>query len=42
MLSEPGVDFEGGEFETLEADGTFARPTFCQGDALVFCSEAAA
>ncbi|KAH8057155.1 hypothetical protein JL722_6796 [Aureococcus anophagefferens] len=38
MLSAPGVDFEGGHFETLEADGSFDRPVFDRGDALVFCS----
>ena len=38
MLSAPGVDFEGGHFETLEADGSFDRPRFDRGDALVFCS----
>ena len=37
MLSSPG-DFEGGQFSTLEADGTMARHPFEKGDALVFVS----
>lgn len=38
MLARPGVDFEGGHFETLEPDGTMRRHVFERGDALVFPS----
>ncbi|KAL1529232.1 hypothetical protein AB1Y20_000187 [Prymnesium parvum] len=37
MLSQPD-EFQGGEFQTLEADGTMASYDFEQGDALVFVS----
>ena len=37
MLSTHG-DFEGGEFQTLEADGSMRSYDFEQGDALVFVS----
>mmetsp|Transcript_10854 Transcript_10854/g.38363 ORF Transcript_10854/g.38363 Transcript_10854/m.38363 type:complete len:251 (-) Transcript_10854:109-861(-) len=37
MLSEDG-DYEGGNFETLEADGSLLRHTFKQGDVLIFPS----
>ena len=36
MLSEPGADFEGGDFCTLEADGKLARHPFERGDLLIF------
>ena len=38
MLSEPGVDFEGGTFCTLEPDGSMTRHVFEQGDLMVFLS----
>lgn len=38
MLSEPGVDFSGGEFQTLEGDGTLVKHAFGKGDCLVFVS----
>jgi hypothetical protein len=38
MLSEPGVDFEGGALQTLEADGSMASHTFGLGDLLLFQS----
>lgn len=38
MLSRPGVDFEGGEFCTLEGVGEMREHEFSQGDALVFVS----
>jgi hypothetical protein len=44
LLSEPGVDFEGGEFQTLESDGTLLPHQFggsdrpAPGDALLFVS----
>ena len=42
LLSEPGVDFEGGEFRTLESDGTLLPHQFGgrdrPGDALLFVS----
>ena len=39
MLSDPHVDFEGGEFSTLEADGELQRHAdFEKGDALIFVS----
>ena len=37
MLSEDG-DFEGGDLQTLESDGTLKRHEFTQGDALIFVS----
>ena len=37
MLSEDGA-FEGGDLQTLEADGTLKKYEFKQGDALVFAS----
>ena len=37
MLSKKG-DFEGGDFCTLEADGTLKKNAFDQGDALIFIS----
>ncbi|KAL1508824.1 hypothetical protein AB1Y20_004919 [Prymnesium parvum] len=37
MLSASG-DFDGGAFQTLEADGTMQRHVFGQGDAVVFIS----
>ena len=36
MLDRPGVDFEGGELSTLEADGTSLQHSFLFGDAVVF------
>jgi predicted 2-oxoglutarate/Fe(II)-dependent dioxygenase YbiX len=38
MLSEPGLDFEGGMFVAPLADGTLERPEFCKGDAVLFIS----
>lgn len=38
MLSSPGADFEGGIFQTLEADGNLRRHHFDRGDALFFLS----
>ena len=38
MLSEPGVDFEGGALQTSEADGSMASHTFELGDLLLFQS----
>eukprot|EP00927_Polykrikos_kofoidii_P073913 TRINITY_DN69928_c0_g1_i1.p1 TRINITY_DN69928_c0_g1~~TRINITY_DN69928_c0_g1_i1.p1 ORF type:complete len:812 (-),score=111.49 TRINITY_DN69928_c0_g1_i1:40-2475(-) len=38
MLSERGGDFEGGDFCTVEHDGSIARHDFSQGDVLVFPS----
>lgn len=38
MLSEPGVDFTGGEFTTLEVYDQTSKPEFGLGDALVFVS----
>ena len=38
MLAEPGVDFDGGEFVTPEADGSLAMHEFRQGDAVFFVS----
>ena len=38
MLSEPGVDFEGGVLQTLEADGSMASHKFGLGDLLIFQS----
>ena len=37
MLSDAS-DFEGGEFSTLECDGTLQQHTFDKGDALIFVS----
>ncbi|CAE7168337.1 for [Symbiodinium pilosum] len=41
MLSTPGVDFQGGDFCTLESDGKLQRHAFQKGDALVFLSHKA-
>ena len=41
MLAEPGADFEGGEFCTLESDGSMAQHDFGKGDVLVFLSHKA-
>ena len=39
MLSDPSTEFEGGQFSTLEADGTMKEYShFKKGDALVFVS----
>lgn len=39
MLSDPAVDFEGGEFHTLESDGSMKPHIFARmGDALMFVS----
>jgi hypothetical protein len=38
MLADPGVDFEGGEFATPEADGTITLNDFQKGDAVFFLS----
>ena len=38
MLSEPGVDFDGGNFIFPNRDGSNYRPEICQGDAMVFLS----
>ncbi len=38
MLAEPGVDFEGGQFSTLESDGTSKEHFWGKGDAMVFVS----
>lgn len=38
MLKEPGRDFEGGDFTTVEADGRSVKHAFGKGDALVFVS----
>lgn len=38
MLADSGKDFCGGEFFTLEADGTHDIPTFNKGDAVLFVS----
>eukprot|EP00971_Amphidinium_carterae_P049469 974424-Amphidinium_carterae.1 len=38
MLSSPGVDFEGGEFCTMESDGSYVEHTFNCGDAMLFLS----
>lgn len=38
MLASSGFDFTGGEFFTLEADGSESVPTFELGDALFFVS----
>jgi hypothetical protein len=38
MLSDPGKDFTGGEFRTLESDGTLTTHTFDRGDCLIFVS----
>ncbi|KAK7239560.1 hypothetical protein SO694_00028054 [Aureococcus anophagefferens] len=38
MLSAPGVDFEGGHFETLRGRRVLRPAVFDRGDALVFCS----
>ena len=38
MLSQPGVDFEGGSFITPNADGTVNRPPVNQGDGIFFLS----
>eukprot|EP00913_Durusdinium_trenchii_P020903 g19641.t1 len=41
MLSAPGVDFQGGDFCTLESDDTLRSHHFGKGDALVFLSHKA-
>mmetsp|Transcript_42481 Transcript_42481/g.98436 ORF Transcript_42481/g.98436 Transcript_42481/m.98436 type:complete len:132 (+) Transcript_42481:219-614(+) len=38
MLAEPSVDFEGGDFQTPEDDGTLRRHFFGRGDAVAFVS----
>jgi hypothetical protein len=38
MLSEPSAEFQGGEFQTLEPDGSFSMHPMEKGDALVFVS----
>lgn len=38
MLSDPGVDFTGGEFCTAEGDGSYSQHSFARGDALLFVS----
>jgi len=38
MLTKPGVDYEGGEFQTLESDGRLIQRTFEYGDAIIFVS----
>ncbi|CAE8672071.1 unnamed protein product [Polarella glacialis] len=38
LLSTPGVDFEGGEFSTLEPSGALLAHSFGRGDAVVFNS----
>jgi len=38
MLSDPGQDFKGGQFCTLEADGCLRRHEFGRGDAVTFVS----
>ena len=38
MLSDSETDFEGGNFETLEADGSRASHEFKRGDLLIFLS----
>lgn len=38
MLSEGGVDFEGGRFQTLESNGELKSHAFEQGDLLIFQS----
>eukprot|EP00966_Prymnesium_polylepis_P003588 81836-Prymnesium_polylepis.1 len=38
MLSEPGEDFSGGTFQTLEADGTMKEHEFEYGDVVGFVS----
>jgi hypothetical protein len=38
MLSEPGADFEGGTFRTLEPDGSMRSHQFERGSALLFLS----
>ena len=38
MLSNPGSDYQGGNFQTLELDGELRQYQFEEGDALVFVS----
>eukprot|EP00930_Biecheleria_cincta_P032871 TRINITY_DN22776_c0_g2_i1.p1 TRINITY_DN22776_c0_g2~~TRINITY_DN22776_c0_g2_i1.p1 ORF type:complete len:488 (+),score=34.47 TRINITY_DN22776_c0_g2_i1:141-1604(+) len=38
MLAEPGQDFSGAEFQTLEPDGKLVTHEFCRGDGVVFPS----
>ena len=38
MLDRPGVDFQGGHFQTLQMNNELHRHSFEQGDALVFVS----
>jgi len=38
MLAEPGSDFEGGQIQTLESDGSVRTHAFEQGDLLLFQS----
>lgn len=38
MLSDPAADFEGGQLQSLEPDGTLTRQRFERGDAVVFPS----
>ena len=38
MLSNPGVDFDGGHLQTLESDGSIRTHTFEQGDLVLFQS----
>ena len=38
MLSDPGTDFHGGGFSTMEGPGPHKKWAFGKGDALVFVS----
>lgn len=38
MLTRRGTDFEGGDFQTMETDGTLQKHAFELGDALLFVS----
>ncbi|CAJ1421292.1 unnamed protein product [Effrenium voratum] len=41
MLNSPGIDFQGGDFCTLESSGELQPHSFARGDALVFLSHKA-
>lgn len=41
MLCTPGIDFQGGDFCTMERDGQLHKHSFDKGDALIFLSHKA-